>query len=282
MIIFAQRMLIGMKRIRLLYILLLLLSANAMAQTENGSSQLPDHTMDATSTGINKSYLTDSMRLHTDVMRPQLTIPKEPQVVSYTQQIKQGAAGFRLWQGAMLGFYGTTSQMPGLMNTESGSVIFQQNAGRWHFTASALANKYWMPWQRTLASQYGFGGTVGYDLNDAVSLHAFGYYYANRMQVGPAMSPYVNNTTYGGYADIRFNKTFGANMGVRRYLNPMSGRWTTEPIVNPYIKIGDSKIEFPLGSLLKAFVWGDDDNPMRFRPRPQAPRPVAPRPVVRP
>ena len=275
-------MLIGMKRLRLLYILLLLLSANAMAQTENGSSQLPDHTMDATSTGINKSYLSDSMRLHTDVMRPQLTIPKEPQVVSYTQQIKQGAAGFRLWQGATLGFYGTTSQMPGLMNTESGSVIFQQNAGRWHFTASALANKYWMPWQRTLASQYGFGGTVGYDLNDAVSLHAFGYYYANRMQVGPAMSPYVNNTTYGGYADIRFNKTFGANMGVRRYLNPMSGRWTTEPIVNPYIKIGDSKIEFPLGSLLKAFVWGDDDNPMRFRPRPQAPRPVAPRPVVRP
>ena len=275
-------MLIGMKRIRLLYILLLLLSANAMAQTENGSSQLPDHTMDATSTGINKSYLSDSMRLHTDVMRPQLTIPKEPQVVSYTQQVKQGAAGFRLWQGATLGFYGTTSQMPGLMNTESGSVIFQQNAGRWHFTASALANKYWMPWQRTLASQYGFGGTVGYDLNDAVSLHAFGYYYANRMQVGPAMSPYVNNTTYGGYADIRFNKTFGANMGVRRYLNPMSGRWTTEPIVNPYIKIGDSKIEFPLGSLLKAFVWGDDDNPMRFRPRPQAPRPVAPRPVVRP
>ena len=275
-------MLIGMKRIRLLYILLLLLSANAMAQTENGSSQLPDHTMDATSTGINKSYLSDSMRLHTDVMRPQLTIPKEPQVVSYTQQVKQGAAGFRLWQGATLGFYGTTSQMPGLMNTESGSVIFQQNAGRWHFTASALANKYWMSWQRTLASQYGFGGTVGYDLNDAVSLHAFGYYYANRMQVGPAMSPYVNNTTYGGYADIRFNKTFGANMGVRRYLNPMSGRWTTEPIVNPYIKIGDSKIEFPLGSLLKAFVWGDDDNPMRFRPRPQAPRPVAPRPVVRP
>ena len=275
-------MLIGMKRIRLLYILLLLLSANAMAQTENGSSQLPDHTMDATSTGINKSYLSDSMRLHTDVMRPQLTIPKEPQVVSYTQQIKQGAAGFRLWQGATLGFYGTTSQMPGLMNTESSSVIFQQNAGRWHFTASALANKYWMPWQRTLASQYGFGGTVGYDLNDAVSLHAFGYYYANRMQVGPAMSPYVNNTTYGGYADIRFNKTFGANMGVRRYLNPMSGRWTTEPIVNPYIKIGDSKIEFPLGSLLKAFVWGDDDNPMRFQPRPQAPSSVAPRPVVRP
>ena len=63
------------------------------------------------------------------------------------------------------------------------------------------------------------------------------------MQVGPAMSPYVSNTTYGGYADIRFSQTFGANMGVRRYLNPMTGKWTTEPIVNPYIKIGDSKID---------------------------------------
>lgn len=274
-------MLMGMKRIGL-YILLLMLSANAMAQTENGSSQLPEHTMDAASTDINRSYLADTMRLHTDFMRQQPTIPKEPQVVSYTNQIKQGIAGFHLWQGATLGFYGATSQMPGLMNTESGSMMFLQNAGRWHFTASALANKYWMPWQRTLTSQYGFGGTVGYDLSDAVSLHAFGYYYANRMQVGPAMSPYVNNTTYGGYADIRFSRTFGANMGVRRYLNPMSGKWTTEPIVNPYIKIGDSKIEFPLGSLLKAFVWGNEDNPMRFQPRPQAPSSVAPRPVVRP
>jgi hypothetical protein len=139
-----------------------------------------------------------------------------------------------------------------------------------------------MPWQLTLASQYGFGGSIGYALSDAVSLHAFGYYYANKMQVGPAMSPYVNNTTYGGYADIRFSQTFGANMGVRRYLNPMSGKWTTEPIINPYIKIGDSKIEFPLGSLLKTFIWGNEDNPMRFRPRPQPPRSVAPRPVVRP
>lgn len=271
-----------MKRIRLLYISLLLMSANAMAQTENGSSRLPDPAFDATTISTNELSLSDSMRIQTDFMRPQLAIPKEPQVVSYTHQIKQGAAGFRLWQGATLGFYGSTSQMPGLMNTETGSVMFNQSAGRWHFTASALANKYWMPWQRTLTSQYGFGGTIGYDLSETVSLHAFGYYYANQMQGGPAMTPYVSNTTYGGYADIRFSRTFGANMGVRRYLNPLSGKWTTEPIINPYIKIGDSKIEFPLGALLKAFGWGNDDNPMRFRPRPQSPQPATPRRVVRP
>ena len=242
-----------------------------MAQVETGGSQLPDKTVDIMQTAVNQHFLKDSLRFRTDIMRPQLSIPREPQLVSYTHQIKQGATGLNLWKGASLGFYGATSQMPGLMNTETGMMMLHQNAGRWHFTASALANKYWMPWQRTLSTQYGLGGTVGYDLSGAVSLHAFGYYYANQMQVGPAMSPYVNNTTYGGYADIRFNKTFGTKMGVRRYVNPMNGKWTTEPIVNPYIKIGDSKIELPLGGLLKALVWGDRDNPMHFQPRPQAP-----------
>ena len=82
------------------------------------------------------------------------------------------------------------------------------------------------------------------------------------------MSPYIKNSTYGGYADIRFSKTFGTNVGVRRYVNPMNGKWTTEPIVNPYIKIGDSKLELPLGGLLKTLVEGHCDNPMQYRPHP--------------
>ena len=122
--------------------------------------------------------------------------------------------------------------------------------------------------QSTLYTQYGFGGTIGYDLSDAVSLHAFGYYYAHNPLVGPAFSPYVNTTSYGGYADIRFSDRFGSNIGVRRYINPMSGRWTTEPIVTPYIKVKKLRIEFPVGSLLKTLIWGDRDNPLRFQPRP--------------
>ncbi|MBR1546250.1 MAG: hypothetical protein IJ633_05605 [Prevotella sp.] len=260
-----------MKRNDIIYLLFLFVPIDLMAQAEIGSSHLPDKVMDVIPTDMNNHFLMDSLRFQTDVMQPQLSIPKEPQVVSYTHQIKQGGTGLNLWKGASLGFYGSTSQMPGLMNTETGMMMLNQYTGRWHFTVSAQANKYWMPWQRTLATQYGFGGMVGYHLSEAVSLHAFGYYYANQMQVGPAMSPYVNNTTYGGYADIRFNKTFGTHVGVRRYVNPMNGKWTTEPIVNPYIKIGDSKLEFPLGGLLKALVWGDRDNPMRYQPRPQTP-----------
>jgi len=64
----------------------------------------------------------------------------------------------------------------------------------------------------------------------------------------------------------RINEHFGSNVGVRRYINPMSGRWTTEPIVTPYVKLGKSKMEFPIGNILKTLIWGDRDNPMRFRP----------------
>jgi hypothetical protein len=54
----------------------------------------------------------------------------------------------------------------------------------------------------------------------------------------------------------------------------MTGMWTTEPIVNPYIKLGDSKIELPLGGLLKKIVWGDRDNPVNFRPHPMSRPPL--------
>ena len=113
-------------------------------------------------------------------------------------------------------------------------------------------------------------GNIGFDVSDHLSLHAFGYYYSTSPIVGPALSPYVNTTNYGGYADIRFSDRAGSNIGIRRYLNPMSGRWTTEPIVTPYFRIGKKmRLELPVGGLLKAAVWGDRDNPLRFQPRPR-------------
>lgn len=247
-----------------------------MGQTEHPDGQrLSGTVVDGPQMDVARQLSADSVRLQHDLMKPRLTIPRNPAVESYTRLTRQGAAGFGLWRGAYAGFYGTTSQLPGLMNIETGGMMLHQDLGRWHFTATGLANKYWMPWQRTLSTQYGFGGTVGYDLSEAVTLHAFGYYYANRIQVGPAMSPFVNNTTYGGYADVRFSNILGAHVGVRRYVNPMNGKWTTEPIVNPYIKIGkDSKIEFPLGAILKTLVWGDRDNPMNYRPHPMSRPPV--------
>lgn len=266
-----------MKRIGVIAIILMLLSAKMLAQTEGNNSVL----LGGSTSSLyapNDLLLSDTLKLHLNP--PQFTTPLQMKAPSYGQHndfiesSKMGAVGFQLWKNASIGVVGSTYHLPGLMDISSGSLTLRQDLGRWHFTASGMANKYLMPWQHSLSTQYGFGGTVGFDLSKNVTLYAFASYYANRMMVGPAMSPYVNTTTFGGYADVRFSSIFGANVGVRRYLNPMIGKWTTEPIINPYIKLGDSKIELPLGGLLQKLVWGDRDNPMNFRPHPMSRPPV--------
>ncbi len=265
-------------------VILLLLPIAVAAQTENGGQRLSGSGLEAVETPSSSSLLhTDSISLQRRLLwdEPSLLLPQAD--YQRPMDISMPVIGGGMMMGP-LAFYGTTTHMTGLMDMSSGQVALHQRFGRWHLSASAVANKYWMSWQHQLSTQYGVGGMLGYQLGNNVSLHAFGYYYATNPLVGPAMSPYVNTTTYGGYADVRFSKTFGSKFGVRRYLNPLSGQWTTEPIVNPYIKIGDSKLEFPFGSLLKSLIWGDPDHQMRIHAGSVAPvmgRPAA-RPVIRP
>ena len=199
---------------------------------------------------------------------------------------------FNLWKGADLTVNGTQQAMPGLMGINTGNLTLHQDFGRLHFTASGLANKYWMPGINSmmgpigmpmLHTQWGFGGTLSYDVSPALSLHAFGTYYATNPQVRAAISPYINTTKFGGFADISINEHFGTYVGAERYINPISGKWTTDPIVTPYLKVGKhnkSRIEFPVGQILKTLIWGDQYNPTRFRPLPPR-QPVAPAPRPR-
>lgn len=224
--------------------------------------------------------LADSSRINSVVPYSTLQKPELPLLrpgydhttSNYTLPMIAAPKPYQLWNGASIIVYGGNNQMLGLMDVATGSVSLHQDFGRLHLAASAVANKYWMPMQSQLYTQYGLGGTIGYDLTNTVSLHAFGYYYAQNPLVAPAFSPYVSTTSFGGYVNIRFSENFGSEVGVRRYVNPMSGRWTTSPIVTPYFRVGRrNKIEIglPLGELLKAAIWGDNDNPMRYRPQPQ-------------
>ena len=259
-----------MRLLRLTGLFLALLPLSLIAQTETEPG-ISDNTRYADPTLLDKT-----LQAH-----PSLTTP----VVDYSKPLDismPSVAG-----GVLLGplsFIGSTQHYTGLMDIASGEIALRQQMGRFQFSASVMANKYWMPWQHDLTTQYGVGGAVAYQLSNALSLHAFGQYYATNPILGPAYYPYVSTTNYGGYADIRFSSVFGTKLGVQRFQNPMTGQWTTEPIVNPYIKIGNSKLELPVGSLLKAFVWGDRDNPLHFNnSRPQAPQPGnMPRPVQRP
>ena len=182
---------------------------------------------------------------------------------------------FNTWRGAYVGVSGWADTMPGLLDRESGALTLYQNLGRWSFSASALADKYRYVGMGYLETRYGVGGTVSYLLSNAVSLHAFGYCDGSPMTAGPAVAPYLSTSTYGGYADIKFNKYWGTDVGVQRYLNPMTGKWVTDPIVRPYYKInGKQKIGIDIGHLLKGIIWGDQDDmmprgPVRMVPTPQ-------------
>lgn len=272
-----------MKHLRLTGLFLSLLPLLLNAQTETGHQHLSGNKGYADPTLFDKTPRADSMTFHLPAFGPSLTTP----IVDYSKPMDISMPS--LAGGVFIGplsFVGTTLHYTGLMDIASGEIALRQQTGRWLFSASAMANKYWMPWQHNLITQYGVGGSIGYLVNKSISLHAFGQYYASSPTLGPAFYPYVNTTTYGGYADIRFNNTFGSKVGVQRFLNPMTGKWTTEPIVNPYIKIGNSKLEFPIGGILKTLVWGDRDNPLNFNnSRPFAPPSgggAMPRPVQRP
>jgi hypothetical protein len=175
----------------------------------------------------------------------------------------QGVKLFTPWKGSAVVVSGGADSMPGLLDHESGAMTLYQDLGRWSFSASALADKYRMMGMGFLETRYGVGGTVGYRLNDAISLHAFGYYYPNSLMISPAVNPYLGTTNFGGFADIQLHKNFGVDTGVRRYLNPMTGQWVTDPIVSPYIKFNNGqKFGFDFGHMLKNLIWGKQDQMM--------------------
>ena len=274
-----------MRVLRALLFPFVVCALQANAQTEQDDKGILSGNDAALQTmGFVNHLMIDSAKYAIDAMKPNLLpTPTESSGLSYLNTYKDkathgivlirqhtpmGVNSFNLWRRGHLSISGATNQMPGLMDFQTGSLTLQQDFGRLQLSASATANKYWMPMQSTLYTQYSFSGSAAYSISEAVTLHAYGQYYANNPIVGPAFSPYVSTTTYGGYADVRINDYLGSNVGVRRYINPMSGRWTTEPIVTPYIKVKKSRIEFPVGSLLKTLIWGDRDNPLRFQPRP--------------
>ena len=263
-----------MNKQTIITILLAVATITANAQTEgNDKKTLSGNDAAVGTMNFSDQMLTDTMRFNVEALQPGLlprtTDNPRPGTELKEQYTMQGTKPFVLWQGGLLSINGATVDMPGMMGFETGVVALHQDFGRLHLTASAIANKYWMPMQGTLATQYGIGGNVSFEVSEHLSLHAFGYYYNINPTVGPALSPYISTTAYGGYADIRFSDHAGSNVGIRRYLNPMSGRWTTEPIVTPYFRISKKmKLELPVGGLLKAAIWGDRDNPLRFQPRP--------------
>ncbi len=279
-----------MKQLRpALLVVVLLVSLTTYAQTEVSEQISLSKGNELSSTNLKQSLPNDSLLINDipgskfmgiDVAElytptPKYTIPAnvstefrycEPpkSQLLYNRSLDFSMPSINLWRGANLSFYGNINQRPGLMDVAYGAATYYQNIGKWQLSASMIAHKYWMPMQKQLVTQYGIGGTLGFQINSNISLHGYGYYYTSNPLVGPAYAPYVNTSSYGGYATIRFNERFYTDVGVNRYINPMTGRWTTSPIVTPYVKVGKVEIGLPVGELIKTAFGDDRDRPMRY------------------
>lgn len=271
-----------MKKIKLILISMLsVVTLGASAQTENdGGKRLPDDSLRIDG-NLQKR---DSLLVARDssiLLRPALpmNVTKEATKLDYDPRLFDGRRGdwevnsiqggklLTPWRGAAVIANGGVSSMPGLVDVGSGALTLYQNLGRWSFSASALADKYRFIGMGFLQTRYGAGGTVSYFVNNALSLHAFGYYYGESSVISPVVNPYLLTSTYGGYADLMIHKNFGVDTGVRRYLNPMTGQWVTDPIVRPYFKFNNGqKFGFDFGHILKGLIWGHEDKMMPMGP----------------
>ena len=149
---------------------------------------------------------------------------------------------FELWKGSCLNVSGRNTVIPGLMNASIGALSLTQDIGKVQISMSALAYKQWTPSMGGFKTMYGVGGVASWRLSDNVSLHTFGSYY-------PGMT---GGYAIGGYADIRFNEHWGAEIGSSFEYNALTHQRRFDPIITPYYRFNDgTKLHIPIGPFVR-------------------------------
>lgn len=177
-----------------------------------------------------------------------------------------GAAPLAAWEGGSAFFAGNSTSLPGLMKIDAASFNVQQTFGPVTISAFAQAMKY--GYFRGLTTAWGFGGSATYRASDRVSLTLFGSYYTGAGPLQHAMAGYTALPRIGGYVDWQFAERWGVRAGVQSYRTSYN-RWETQPIVEPYFKVGKNcDIGVDVGGILYQVIrsnthsdWGNPGNP---------------------
>ena len=163
-----------MRVLRALFFPFMICALQTNAQTElDGKGILSGNDAALRTMEFYNRLMMDSAKYVIDAMKANLLpTPMESSELSYLNTYKDkamhdiglagqhapmGVKSFNLWSGGHLSINGTTNRMLGLMVFQTGSLSLHQDFGRFQLSASATANKYWMPMQSTLYTQYGFG-----------------------------------------------------------------------------------------------------------------------------
>lgn len=204
------------------------------------------------------------------ILRSQTPVPAESRVFHH-KPIHPGEIA-SWYRGGISGFTGSES-LPGMMGIEQGRISLYQSVGNFTFTAYGEALKY--GFYRGLRTSTGFGGSIGYMLNDNVSFTVFGSYYTSPGSMLPSMAGYTSIPMFGGYADFSLGDRWGVQVGAQSYRSVMTQRWETQPIVTPYFKLSkDTKIGVDVGGILYQLVHNYALKRSRHMPNPTIPPPI--------
>lgn len=243
-------------------LILLSLTFGLSAQNEN-SFQLPDS---IPRENFHSEPLTPDSLSIVDYYRYVMSLPAPAYfdkdagiaVPIYVEPFSPGIANIYSWNSGMITASGSRKQMPGLMAIESGSVIFNQQFGRWDISVGVQANKY--AGFRFLHTQYGVNARISYSLSDRVRLEAFGQFYFDKspqsangmpLYLSPGLAGYYNPSFFGGYADISINNHWGIMVGAQAERQMHTGIYRVEPIATPYYRINKNvSIGLPVGQIL--------------------------------
>lgn len=135
----------------------------------------------------------------------------------------------------------------GLMAIQNSQIGMIQQYGNFTISAGISANRYLFP--NSLRTRYGINGSLSYNLSDNLSMTLFGNYSNHPLYYSMAAFPYIATSSYGGYFTLQ-NDNVGIDLGTERQYDPFRRQWRTVPVVTPKFKIGNMKIDLPLGELV--------------------------------
>jgi hypothetical protein len=173
---------------------------------------------------------------------------------SYTSGYPTLSASLSQWNNGMIVATGQRETMPGLMNIDRAFLSVYQQLGPWDINAYGAAAKY--GYFRGLSTQWGFGGSITYHINDNMSLSAFGAYYTATGIQQPAMYGYVGYPMFGGYVNYHpENSHFGVKVGAQNSYNRADRHHNLQPIIMPYYKLSNgAELGIDLGGILYNLV----------------------------
>lgn len=86
-------------------------------------------------------------------------------------------------------------------------------------------------------SDMGINSSIGYNINDKITIHAYGQYSGfakkNRFDSSGPNQGLFPQSYYGAAFEYKITEKFGVIGGMNRELNPMTGKWKNTPYVAP-------------------------------------------------